>query len=137
MAMLGRTWPAAPRAAPARGARGESPVRARGADHDTPLACLLLAAFFSLELRACAVRRRAAAAVLAFAPSRRRRHGIARYDHGHPDCSRIGWVGAPVIVIFGAAAAGAPVVRLADLGPLPGRLALLRERSVGVLSARR
>ena len=93
------------------------------------LACLLLAAFFGLELarpHLPAVARRLltlAFALLLAAGAME----IARYDHGHPDWLQwIGWVGAPVIVIFGAAAAG---VRRwygwPDLGPLPGRLALL------------
>lgn len=52
---------------------------------------------------------------------------FAGYDHGHPDWLLwIGFVGAPVIVIFGGAAWG---VRRwygwPDFGPVPGRLALV------------
>ncbi len=99
------------------------------------LACLLLAAFFAFELarpRLTAVARR----LLTFAFLLLLAAGameIARWDHGHPDWLLwIGWIGAPVIVIFGAAAAG---VRRwygwPDLGPLPGRLALLGAAVLG------
>lgn len=49
----------------------------------------------------------------------------ARWDHGRPEWLRgIGWIGAPVVVIFGGALWG---VRKwygwPDLGPVPGRLA--------------
>ena len=50
---------------------------------------------------------------------------IARYDRGHADWSLwICFVGAPVLVIFGGAAAGARRgYGWPDLGPTPGRLA--------------
>lgn len=102
------------------------------------LGCVLLAAFLALELlrpRLPAPARRLL--VLAFALVLvAGGMEIARWDHGHPDWLLwIGWVGAPVIVIFGAAAAG---VRRwygwPDLGPLPGRLALLGAAAlVGIL----
>jgi hypothetical protein len=50
---------------------------------------------------------------------------IARYDHGHPDWLLwIGYVGAPVVFIFGAAAAGARAFwGWPDLGRTPARAA--------------
>jgi hypothetical protein len=49
----------------------------------------------------------------------------ARWDHGRPEWLLwIGWVAAPVVVIFGASLAGARRwYGWPDLGPVPGRLA--------------
>jgi hypothetical protein len=52
---------------------------------------------------------------------------LSRWDHGQPDwILALGFVGAPIVVIFGAAAEG---VRRwygwPDFGPVPGRLALV------------
>lgn len=91
------------------------------------LGCLLLAAFFGLELLSTRLPKRirlvplAAYAIgLGFGAVE-----FARYDHGHGDWTLwIAFVFAPVVVIFGGAAAG---VRKwygwPDFGPIPGRLA--------------
>lgn len=52
---------------------------------------------------------------------------FARWDHGHPDwVLSIGFVGAPIVVIFGGALEGARRwYGWPDLGPAPGRLALV------------
>ena len=57
---------------------------------------------------------------------------FARFDHGHPDwLFSIGFVAAPVLLIFSGAAWGARKwYGWPDLGPLPGRLAL---STVGLL----
>lgn len=102
------------------------------------LACLLLAAFLGVELARPRLRPRplrllvlGLALVVAAGGME-----IARWDHGHPDWLLwIGWIGAPVTVIFGGAAAGARRwYGWPDLGPLPGRLALLAGAAlVGIL----
>lgn len=102
------------------------------------LGCLLLAGFFTLHLAAPAIPARwrkiswiVFAAALAFAAVE-----YTRFDHGHPDWSLwIGFVGAPVLVIFGGAAEGARRwYGWPDLGPVPGRLAAVAAAVlVGVL----
>lgn len=87
------------------------------------LGILLIAGFATAEAvrgRGGTVARWGYAAALAFGAAE-----IARYDHGHPDWLLwIGYVGAPVVFIFGAAAAGARAVwGWPDLGPMPARLA--------------
>ena len=93
------------------------------------LGCLLLAAFFTLHLVAPAIPARVRkvpwilfALALCVAAVE-----FTRYDHGHGDWVLwIGFVGAPVIVIFGGAAAGARRwYGWPDLGPVPGRLAAI------------
>ncbi len=91
------------------------------------LGCLLLATFFGLELLSTRIPKRArllphALFALALGVGAVE---LARYDHGHGDWTLwIAFVFAPVIVIFGGAAAG---VRKwygwPDFGPIPGRLA--------------
>jgi hypothetical protein len=84
---------------------------------------LLIAGFATAEAvrgKGATVARWTYAAALAFGAAE-----IARYDHGHPDWLLwIGYVGAPVVFIFGASAAGARAVwGWPDLGPTPARLA--------------
>lgn len=91
------------------------------------LGCLVLVAFFTLELLGPSMKkgvRRALLVVFALAL------GVgaceyARFDHGRADWVLwLGFVGAPVAVIFGGAAAGARRwYGWPDLGPIPGRLA--------------
>ncbi len=102
------------------------------------LGCLLLAAFFALHLVAPSIPARLRklpwilfALLLAVGAAE-----FTRFDHGHGDWLLwIGFVGAPVIVIFGGALAG---VRRwygwPDLGTVPGRLAAVAASLlVGVL----
>lgn len=91
------------------------------------LGCLLLAAFFGLELLATRLPKRVRLVPLALFALGLGLCAVefARYDHGHGDWVLwIAFVFAPVLVIFGGAAAG---VRKwygwPDLGPIPGRLA--------------
>ena len=89
------------------------------------LGALLVVAFAATEGvpgRAGTVARGVLALVLAFGATE-----IARYDHGRPEWLLwIGYVGAPVAFIFGAAAAGARAFwGWPDLGPAPARAAAL------------
>ena len=103
------------------------------------LAAILLAAFAGLDALAGRLKGRWRAAPLSLLALALFLAGTeyARFDHGHPDWLLwIGFVGAPVVVIFGGAAWG---VRRwygwPDWGPLPGRLAAVAAALlVGILA---